>query len=164
MPRLRCVALVLCLSGLVGCASAPPSRTASISAHAGHLWQGRLSVSVHSDPPSTTTAAFQLSGTAEQGELQLFSPLGTTLAQLQWQPGSAHLHRGAAPEAFASLEALTEQLTGSALPLNALFDWLQGRDRPSPGWVVDLSALDRGELKAQREQPLPTVNLRVRLD
>ena len=164
MLSLQRAVMALSVSGLVACANIAPPRTMSPQTDGAHQWQGRISVSVHGDPPSITSAAFELRGTSEQGELQLLSPLGTTLAQLEWRPGSAHLHRGAAPEVFASVEALTEQLTGSALPLDALFNWLQGRDAPSPGWVVDLSALAQGELKARREQPLPTVSLRVRLD
>lgn len=164
MPRLQRAVLALCLSALAACAHKPAPRGSSAALDAAPAWQGRISVSVHSDPPSITSAAFELRGTAEQGELQLLSPLGTTVAQLQWQPGSAHLHRGAAPEVFASVADLTEQLTGSALPLDALFQWLQGRAWPSPGWVVDLSAWPQGELKARREQPLPAVSLRLRLD
>ena len=164
MHCLQRAVLALTVSGLAACTSVAPPRPVSPQTDGAHQWQGRISVSVHSDPPSVTSAAFELRGTAEQGELQLLSPLGTTLAQLQWQPGSAHLHRGSAPEVFASVEALTEQLTGSALPLNALFNWLQGRATPSPGWVVDLSALPQGALTARREQPLPAVSLRVRLD
>jgi len=160
MTRLLRAVLALCLVGLTACTSPPVARPSSNAPH----WQGRLSVTVQGDTPSVTTAVFELSGTPERGELLLFSPLGTTLAQLQWQPGSAHLHRGSAPEVFASVDALTEQLTGSPLPLNALFHWLQGRDTPSPGWVVDLSMLAQGELKAQRDQPLPPVSLRLRLD
>ena len=164
MPWLQRAVLALWVGSVVACANVPTAGTRAATTGADMQWQGRLSVSVRSDPPSITSAAFQLSGTPEEGELQLFSPLGTTVAQLQWQPGSAHLHRGASPEVFASVEALTEQLTGSALPLRALFDWLQGRDSPSPGWVVDLSGLGQGELRAQREHPLPMVSLRLRLD
>lgn len=164
MPSPTRAVLALCLSGLAACTHVAPPLATRAASDGEPQWQGRLSVAVHSDPPSITSAAFALRGSAAQGELQLLSPLGTTLAQLQWQPGSAHLHRGAAPEVFASVADLTEQLTGSALPLEALFSWLQGRDAPSPGWVADLSALPQGELKARREQPLPAVSLRVRLD
>jgi outer membrane lipoprotein LolB len=128
------------------------------------LWQGRLSVTVHSEPPSSMSAGFALSGQARAGELNLYSPLGTTLAQLQWSPSSAHLHRGQEPERYASMDELTTQVTGSALPVAALFDWLQGRAATIPGWQADLSELPRGSLIARRQFPEPAVTLRVKLD
>jgi outer membrane lipoprotein LolB len=127
-------------------------------------WQGRLNVQVHSEPPQSNTASFTLQGDARLGELALFSPLGTTLARLQWRDGQVHLHRGQETERFASMDELTQQLTGSALPVAALFDWLQGQAHEVPGWQADLSAVAQGSLTAWRSQPLPTVTLRIKLD
>ena len=158
---LLCVALVC---SIAACSTTPRvAPEASAWASSTH-WQGRLSVTVHSDPPQLNAAGFDLQGNADAGELQFFSPLGTTLAQLQWQGKQVHLHRGQEPERFASMDALTEQLTGSTLPVAALFDWLQGKTHDAPGWQVDLSALNQGTLVAQRTQPLPAVTLRLKLD
>jgi outer membrane lipoprotein LolB len=121
-------------------------------------------VVVQSDPPQSSTASFALQGDARLGELQFFSPMGTTLARLQWRDGQVHLHRGQEPERFASMEELTAQLTGSALPVTALFDWLQGQPHEVPGWQADLSSLAQGTLTARRQQPLPTVTLRIKID
>ena len=119
---------------------------------------------VQTDPPQSSTASFALQGNARVGELQFFSPLGTTLARLQWRDGQVHLHRGQEPERFASMEELTEQLTGSALPVTALFDWLQGQAHEVPGWQADLSSVAQGTLTARRQQPTPAVTLRIKID
>ena len=143
---------------LSACSQVPVNRDSA------PLWQGRLSVTVHDQPPSSMSAGFALSGQPRAGELSLYSPLGTTLAQLQWTDSSAHLHRGQAPERYASMDELTEQVTGSSLPVTALFDWLQGRPTAVPGWQADLSELAQGRLSAQRQFPPPAVTLRVKLD
>jgi len=127
-------------------------------------WQGRLSVNVQTAPPSSMSASFALQGQAQQGSLRLYSPLGTTLAVLDWTATAAHLHQGNEQQRFDSLEALTEQATGAALPVAVLFDWLQGTPSPAPGWEVDLSALAQGSLSARRYQPTPEVTLRIKLD
>lgn len=127
-------------------------------------WQGRLSVTVHGADPSVTTAAFELRGNARTGELALLSPVGTTMALLEWSPEGAHLHRGQAPERYASLDDLTEQLTGSALPVAALWQWLDGHNVQVPGWDSDLSGLAQGRLVARRAHPAPAVSLRIQLD
>ena len=49
-------------------------------------WQGRISVQVLGDAPSSMSASFLLRGDAKNGELDLYSPLGTTLGALQWTP------------------------------------------------------------------------------
>lgn len=110
------------------------------------------------------SASFSLQGHAQHGSLNLYSPLGTTLATLDWTANAAHLHQGNQQQRFDSLEALTEQATGAALPVTALFDWLQGKPSPAPGWQVDLSVLAQGTLSARRDHPVPGVVLRIKLD
>jgi outer membrane lipoprotein LolB len=56
------------------------------------------------------------------------------------------------------------EATGSAIPVAALFDWLEGRNTAVPGWQADLSELGQGRLRAQRMQPPPAADLRVVLD
>jgi outer membrane lipoprotein LolB len=62
------------------------------------------------------------------------------------------------------MEDFTEQLTGSALPVSALFDWLKGKPHEAIGWQADLSTLQDGALIARRTTPLPAVTLRLKLD
>ena len=147
---------------LTACAS--PPRLPSNGAPDAHEWQGRLSVTVQSTPPTSMSASFALQGQAQHGSLSLYSPLGTTIAVLDWTATAAHLHQGTQQQRFDSLEVLTEQATGAALPVAALFDWLQGTPSPAPGWQVDLSTLAQGSLSARRYQPVPEVTLRIKLD
>jgi outer membrane lipoprotein LolB len=159
---------LLLTAGLAACGTpgqrAPNTDTAHLGQNATPVWQGRLSVQVHSEPPQSNTASFTLQGDARLGELALFSPLGTTLASLQWRDDQVHLHRGQEPERFASMAELTQQLTGSALPVAALFDWLQGQAHDVPGWQADLSSVAQGSLTARRSQPLPAVTLRIKIE
>ena len=127
-------------------------------------WQGRISVQVLGDAPASMSASFLLRGDAKNGELDLYSPLGTTLAALQWTPQQVQLIDGGKSNYFNSLAELTEKTTGAALPIDALFGWLQGRNAQAMGWQSDLSDLPQGTLTARRTTPTPEVTLRIKLD
>ena len=148
---------------LAACATPTPSRSVA-QAPSDKQWQGRLSVTVQSDPPRNMSAGFSLDGDARQGELNLFSPLGTTLATLQWNPAITQWLQGSQQRRYDSMAHLTEETTGAALPMDAMFDWLQGKATASPGWQADLSALNQGTLIARRLSPEPLVVLRIKLD
>ena len=148
---------------LAACANPAPIRSVS-QANSTKQWQGRISVTVQSDPPRNMSAGFSLDGDAHQGELNLFSPLGTTLATLQWNPTSTQWLQGSQQRRYDSMAHLTEETTGAALPMDAMFDWLEGRPTLSPGWQADLSALNQGSLVAKRTSPEPLVVLRIKLD
>jgi outer membrane lipoprotein LolB len=153
-----------------GCASRPPAAAAdSLS--------GRLILRISpsgSAPARQWSAGFELRGTAQAGELDLTSPLGSVVAQARWKPGQAELDQGGERWRFDDLTDLSRQLLGEAVPLAALFDWLRGQPWPAEphertsqgfvqrGWAVDLSALGDGTLTAQREQA-PAITLRARL-
>lgn len=143
---------------LGACSSLRPPSTAQAA------WSGRLSLAVRTEPAQNFSAGFELRGNARLGELMLNTPLGTTLAQASWTPRGAQLHSAQQVRSFASMEELTEQLTGAALPLNALFDWLQGLPAEVPGWQADLSQHAQGRLSARRSSPAPLVELRLILD
>lgn len=145
----------------------------------GPITSGRLSLRVEAAadrPAQGLTAAFELQGQAERGELRLLSPLGGLLAAARWAPGQASLDTPAGRQAFASLDELSLQALGEVLPLAALPDWLAGRPWPGAahqagpsgfeqlGWRVDLARRGEGWVLAQREAPPPAVVLRVRLD
>jgi outer membrane lipoprotein LolB len=158
--------LALLLSALLaGCAT--PSRIAqpwNVEQANSPEWQGRISVHVQGDPPSSMSASFLLRGDAKNGELDLYSPLGTTLGALQWTPQLVQLTDGGKPQYFHSLAELTEKATGAALPIDAIFGWLQGRDIQATGWLADLSGVSQGSLSARRTNPAPEVTLRIKLD
>lgn len=156
-PALACLAL------LAGCAQLPP--VPGSDAQPVEQRRGRLALSIQEQPGESFSAAFELRGHARAGELTLTDPLGGTIAVLSWQPGRAILRRpGAAPQGYASIEAMLEQATGAALPLAALFDWLDGKATPVPGWEPDLAQLGEGRLRARRLQPPPQADLRIVLD
>lgn len=145
--------------GLVGCATSKPQ-----AEKAEAFWSGRLSLQLQSLPPQNWSASFELQGSADQGQLTLLSPLGTTLARLSWNPEAATLEQGEDKIESHSLQSLSQRVTGTALPIGAIFAWLQGRETASAGWEVDLSALPQGRLSARKTAPAPEALLRILLD
>lgn len=128
-------------------------------------WQGRIAIKVMSTPSQAFSADFELDGQGDAGTLALFSPLGTTVAQMQWAPGLAQLRNGGELRNFDSLSALAQQATGTELPVAALFDWLRGTATAAPGWEADLSQLPEGRLLARRvADSAPAVELRIILE
>jgi outer membrane lipoprotein LolB len=65
---------------------------------------------------------------------------------------------------YESLDALVAQVTGTSIPVAALFDWLRGVATPVPGWKPDLSGLAQGRISAARIDPQPQADLRVLLE
>jgi outer membrane lipoprotein LolB len=109
----------------------------------------------------TFAALFELRGSEQAGELMLTSPIGNTLAQLRWSPGDAVLKNGSQTRRFESVDQLIEAATGAAIPVGALFGWLDGRDERVAGWRPDLSQVGTGRLQALRESPMPRADLRI---
>ena len=124
-------------------------------------WSGRLSLRIDSEPGQSFAALFDLRGNADAGELTLTTPIGSTLAVMQWSPGDAVLKNGRDTRHFDSLDALIEAATGAAIPVGALFGWLAGRDDKVPGWQPDLRQIKAGRLQATRSTPLPVADLRI---
>lgn len=138
---------------LAACAQTTELRSAQV-------WEGRLALSVptQSAPIDGTQeqnyfAGFELSGHAQSGQMRLMSPLGQTLAHLRWSPQGAQLQQGDARRDFDSVQAMSEALTGQALPLPTFFDWIEGRPGQAPGWEVDLSERAQGKITARRLWP-----------
>lgn len=127
-------------------------------------WSGRISLQILSEPPQAFYASFELKGNAAEGELTLFNPIGSILAVMQWTPNDATLLQGSIARSFSSADELLKQATGAALPVSALFDWLNGRNLPALGWTADLSQLANRRLNATRTMPEPKAELRMVLD
>ena len=157
---------------LAACATPPPAP--------GELpWTtGRLSVRVAApdgQAVQSLSAGFELRGDDRSGELRLNSPLGTRVAQARWAPGLAVLDTADGERRFDTLDELSRQALGEALPLAALPDWIAGRPWPvAPhvkaaegfeqlGWSVRLARQAEGWIEARRAAP-PEVLVRVRLD
>ncbi len=141
-----------------GCASVPPT---TYTVGTNDRWTGRLSLQVNDNPVRHFATSFELNGNTQQGELVLSGPFGQTLGIAQWQPGSARLQRGEDVYDYPDMDSLTLELTGAALPLPSLFDWLHGHPSETTGWQADLSQYHQGRVRAQRSQPLPAVDLRL---
>jgi outer membrane lipoprotein LolB len=155
-------ALVLVLGFLGGCASTPTA-TPQATPTSGP-WSGRLALQVKDQPSQSLSAMFELSGSAQAGELTLSTPVGSTLASVTWTPQAATLRSNGRERQAQSVDALVAQATGAAIPVAALFDWLRGIATQVPGWRVDLSQLAAGRLAAVRLEPGPEADLRVALD
>ena len=130
------------------------------------FWSGRLALNIASTPPQSISAGFELKSQQQSGELQLISPLGNTLAKLHWVHGQASLEQGGHVWQDSSLDALLIRLTGVALPMAALIDWLQARPTQVEGWNADLSQISSGKLWVQSMPSsattlLPQVTLRL---
>ena len=164
-PFKRLAALWLCTSVLLlsGCGLFTKVKLTEF-AQQGH-WEGRLQLRILQDKPEQFSFNFDLQGTAEKGELTIYSPLGNTLAVASWTPNSAVLTEGNKQKQFASMEDLTQQLTGAALPLPTLMAWLK-TDGPSlEGWQIKSETLPRSRrIFAERTTPLPKLQLTLLLN
>ncbi len=158
-----CAATLLLVAGCASPPSATPMTASASDQASTGPWSGRLSLQVDSEPPQGFHAGFELLGNARTGELRLYSPLGSALASAQWNAGSALLLRGDEQRSYPDIESLTAALTGAALPVTTLFEWLQGRAVEVPGWTVELDPSD-GRVRARRLEPAPSATLRLMLD
>lgn len=159
---LQRISAALALSVLLtACSSPAPHAFHPNAEHAS--WSGRLGLQI--DDPSANaqsfSASFQLQGNAQQGRLDIFNPLGTQLARLEWMAGSAQLQQGDRITQSESLQELLQVSTGTALPVQALFGWLNGQAIVAEGWEADLSRHQEGRITAYRRSPLPQAILRV---
>lgn len=148
-----------------GCATPRPAApNAAGDASATNAWAGRIGLQIQSEPPQAFFAGFELKGNAGAGELKLISPIGSILGVMHWSPSGAVLESGGETRKFASIDALLAQTTGAAIPVNALFDWLNGKNTSLNGWTADLSEQPSGKISARRTNPAPQTDLRVVLE
>ncbi|MCE1194011.1 MAG: outer membrane lipoprotein LolB [Acidovorax sp.] len=148
----------VCALWLAGCAQAPLK-----PAGEENTWSGRLSLQVEGQNAQSFAALFELWGSERQGGLALTSPLGTRIAQVEWNEGYAQLTTAQETRRSDSLDALLQEVAGAPIPVAALFRWFQGQPASAPGWRADLSALEQGRLVAQRDEPAPQATLRIAL-
>jgi outer membrane lipoprotein LolB len=121
-----------------------------------------MALHIDGNPVQRWHAGFSLRGNAEQGALDVLSPLGNIMAQARWNASGARVQRAKATEHYADTASMTRDITGAALPLPALFAWLEGRDPALPGWT--LTRPSARLIVAQRQDPKPEVNLRIVLN
>ena len=128
------------------------------------FWVGRISLQIQSEPVQGFFASFELKGRSDVGELTLISPLGSILGIMRWSPTEATLEQNGSIKRFVSTDELLAQTTGAAVPVSALFDWLDGKNTTTPGWTADLSQQGNGRIIAKRTSPAPEAELRIVLD
>lgn len=152
------LAWTVCLLWLAGCTQ--PLQKPSNEEDA---WSGRIALIVEGQAAQSFSALFELRGNAQSGGLALTSPLGNRLAQLDWKDGHAQLISAQETRTSDSLDGLLQDVTGTRIPVAALFGWLKGNAVTVPGWRADLSALEQGKLVAHRDTPEPQATLRIAL-
>ena len=122
---------------------------------------GRLALTVHTEPVQSVAAGFDLRGSPDAGSLLLTSPLGNAVARVVWTETDAEWRQGDRVIKKRNLEELTTELGGTALPVAALFAWLNGTALETDGWQADLSRHADGRITARRTHPLPSAELRL---
>lgn len=168
--QLLCAGVATSALWLAGCSTAPRgSASAAPHTDATQFWSGRMALQLQPENPVASqersfSASFELRGSPESGSLQLYSPLGSSLALLTWQPGSAMLQQASTTRSSDSLDELVRDTLGTDLPIPALFAWLHGQAEAVQGWNVDLSRYAEGRLQALRHTPAPQASLRLVLD
>jgi len=150
--------LVLCALWLAGCAQPMPSAPVEENS-----WTGRIALQIDGQASQSFSAMFELRGTAQAGGLVLLSPFGNRIAQLDWKDGHAQLVSGQDTRTSDSLDTLLQDVTGTRIPVTALFSWLKGTQASATGWQADLTGIADGRLTARRDDPQPTATLRIAL-
>jgi outer membrane lipoprotein LolB len=150
---------------MAGCALPPLSPNLSPGLR---VWRGRLAVRVEADgaeqPARSVSAGFELTGTATEGGLTLYTPIGGTAAVLAWSSGDASFTTSSERRHFPSLNALIKEAVGTPIPVQALFAWLDGSYTSADGWTADLTGHTDGRITAKRTTPAPQAELRIVLD
>lgn len=150
--------LAICALWIMGCAQ-PTVQTPLEDGP----WNGRIALQVEGQATQSFSAMFELRGTPQTGALVLLSPFGNRVAQLDWRDGHAQLLNGQEIRTSDSLEVLLQEVTGTHIPVAALFSWLKGMQASATGWQADLSDIEQGRLTARRDNPAPPATLRIAL-
>jgi outer membrane lipoprotein LolB len=160
--RRQFAAWLMLVCALLTACSTPAKRQEYVTPN--DVWEGRLSVQVAGDPPQRISADFFLEGTARRASLTLNSPLGTRMARMQWDATSATLELGDQKRSFESVDAMTTHTLGSALPMQAFFEWLHGRRETAPGWELQTLDALQGRIRARSVDRVPAVQIDLVLE
>jgi outer membrane lipoprotein LolB len=107
---------------------------------------------------------FFFNGSEQAGQLDLMTPMGSQIAQVSWTADQVWLTDDKGRRRFDSLDELSQQVLGEALPLRALVPWMQGRPArflpcqrgalpgqfTQDGWQIDTREQASHRLLAQR--------------
>ena len=148
---------------LVACASTPPApkqaTPQTTPSPALRQFNGRLAITIESEPTQSLSAEFELEGDAKQGELRLYGPLVGLVAVVQWNPERAVLIEGDRRREVKSLDWLIERVSGAPIQSAMIFDWLNQRPVQTDDWWVEERTHSEDRLRAVRLQPLPRIEL-----
>jgi outer membrane lipoprotein LolB len=123
----RALAASLLLAALLtACATpilVPPDRA----------YSGRFAVTTaFEEQRENVSGRFTLEIRGPQQIVELASPLGTTVARVEIEPGGARATGAQMQEVRgADADALTQRLLGWPLPVSGLADWIEGRPVPT---------------------------------
>ncbi len=177
--RARSAAACALVALATGCATVAPAVRAPGADDGPVAGRFALTLAEPGAAPRRSQARFETEGDDRTGRLAVLSPVGTTMAEARWSPAEVTLATADGQRRFDSLEALSQDLLGERLPLQALVHWLRGRPWPGAphqpradgvagfdqlGWRIDLTALHTGGLTMARPAPPASVDLRVRID
>ena len=102
------------------------------SSPADRSYTGRFSATTAlGEQRDSVSGRFNLEIRGQQQVLELSSPLGTTVARIEIEPGGARATGAQMQEVREpDADAITEQLLGWPLPVAGLTDWIEGRPTP----------------------------------
>jgi outer membrane lipoprotein LolB len=180
-PRVWLAAIVLPLV-LAGCAITPPAVERAYS--------GRFAATAQANGrPGSVSGRFTVEVRGRQQVIDLATPVGTTVARIEIEPGRAtatgpQMQTATGPDA----DELVERLLGWRLPVSGLADWLEGRPEPTrpartqsmgdristieqDGWTIRIEAYSTVTNKPSRlafDRPMadghPAVSVRLIVD
>ena len=137
-------ALLALLLTLAGCASIEPTTvTPAPPLELASAWslQGRISVKAGDEALS---GQLQWRHQGQQDVLMLASPLGQGLARIERSPAGVVLELpDEAPRRAPTVEVLTADALGYALPVGGLVYWIQGRADPAAPFELSLDDFGR---------------------
>jgi outer membrane lipoprotein LolB len=148
-----------------------------------------LAATANGEQRENVSGRFNLEIRGHHQRLELASPLGTTVARIDVEPGGARATGAQMQDVQgADADALTEQLLGWRLPVTGLSDWIEGRPVPGrparvdrengrivaieqDGWIIRLPEVFEANTRPRRlllERPgalnAPAVDLRLIVD
>lgn len=125
LARRAALAAIALALGLMGCAVAPPALERAYS--------GRfVAMAQANGRPSSASGRFTVEVRGPLRVIDLATPVGTTVARIEIEPGRAtatgpQMQTASGPDA----DELVERLLGWRLPVSGLADWLEGRPEPT---------------------------------
>ncbi|MDD2978143.1 lipoprotein insertase outer membrane protein LolB [Aquabacterium sp.] len=145
--------------------------------------QGQLSLKLlawQDLPAKGLSLGFFFSGHTDQGLLDLMTPLGTLMAQVGWHADEAWVVNQDGRQAYPTLDELSRQTLGEALPLRSLVHWMQGQPDPTQpstpgdqagvfeqaGWHIDTREIAEQRIQATRSanEQQRAIHIKVYLD